>query len=70
MPGFRESLFKDILDTTGITITINQNGSPNWYDFNNQLDILDLASKDFNKAIPNKTAKRIAGYIIKTRDIP
>ena len=70
MPGFRESLFKDILDTTGITITINQNGSPNWYDFNNQLDILDLASKDFNKAIPNKTAKRIAGYIIKNKGYP
>lgn len=70
MPGFRESLFKNILDTTGITITINQNGSPNWYDFNNQLDILDLASKDFNKAIPNKTAKRIAGYIIKNKGYP
>ncbi|MEA3515359.1 MAG: hypothetical protein U9R34_07810 [Nanoarchaeota archaeon] len=70
MPGFRESLFKNILDTTGITITINQNGSPNWYDFKNQLDILDLASKDFNKAIPNKTTKRIAGYIIKNKGYP
>ena len=70
MPGFRESLFKDILDTTGITVGINQNGSPNWYDFNNQLDILDLASKDFNKAIPNKTAKRIAGYIIENKGYP